>query len=62
MLTLYYVILPTTSRHWSYDMVSTGLWDHLREVYKRDPPLFTSLAQGNSSPHVLLLCDIPVNI
>ena len=37
-------------------MVSTGLWNHLREVYQWDPPLFTSLTEGkNLSP--LTLCN-----
>lgn len=43
-----------TCRNWSYDMVSIGLWDHLREVYQWNPILFTGLAKGNIGFHFLL--------
>lgn len=36
-------------RNWSYDMVSTCLWDHLREVYQRHSSLLSGLAEGNTS-------------
>lgn len=38
-------------RYRGYDLVSSGLWDHFREVHHRDPPLLTGLPEGRLSPH-----------